>query len=431
MSENLFAYKAEKQMQKQAPLPDRMRPSSLEDFVGQEDVVGKGSMLRRLLETDEVPSMVFWGPPGTGKTTLARVIAKMTESRFVQFSAVSSGVAELRKVISDAEERQAMHEERTILFVDEIHRWNKAQQDAFLPYVENGTVCLIGATTENPSFEMNAALLSRCKVFVLERLSPDDIESLLNRALEDSDRGLGDKSVQADDAALRFIAEVADGDARAALNFLEMAVKSAPQRNAGGSDKTRKLIKLTKGSVIKMVRRSHLRYDKGGEEHFNIISALHKSIRGSHPDAALYWLARMLEAGEDPIYVARRLVRFASEDIGLADPNALTQAIAAFEATHKLGWPECNVHLAQAVVYMARAPKSNQLYKAYNQARDDVEQTQNEPVPLHLRNAPTKLMKDLGYGKDYIYNPDAEGPVEQEYMPESLHGRKYLKEDEE
>ncbi|MFH1047391.1 MAG: replication-associated recombination protein A [Patescibacteria group bacterium] len=426
MAQDLFAFKAEKQLRRGAPLPDRMRPISLADFVGQTGVVGKGSMLRRLLEKDEVPSMIFWGPPGTGKTTLARIVAQMTKARFVQFSAVSCGVADLRRVIAEAEERLQFQAERTILFVDEIHRWNKAQQDAFLPHVENGTVALIGATTENPSFEVNSALLSRCKVFVLERLAPEDIEKLLVRALADQEFGLGDSQVQADDGAVRFIAEVADGDARAALNLLEMAVKSTPVRAANDTDKRQKLIKLTKGAVVKMVRRTHLKYDKGGEEHFNIISALHKSLRGSDADAALYWLVRMLESGEEPLYVARRLVRFASEDIGLADPQALVQANAAFDAAHRLGMPECNVHLAQAVVYLARAPKSNELYVAYGLARQDVEQTQNEPVPLHLRNASTKLMRELGYGRDYIYNPSVDGPVEQDYLPDSLKGKKYL-----
>jgi len=428
MPNDLFAYKAEKQLRREAPLPDRIRPGSLDDFVGQQGVVGKGSMLRRLLEKDEVPSMIFWGPPGTGKTTLARIVARMTKSRFVQFSAVSSGVADLRKVVAESEERLSMYEERTILFVDEIHRWNKAQQDAFLPYVENGTVALIGATTENPSFEVNAALLSRCKVFVLERLAPEDIKKLLQRALNDRELGLGEKNVQAEDGALLFMAEVADGDARAALNLLEMAVKSTPERTGRGSDKGRKLINLTKGEVFKMVRRSHLKYDKGGEEHFNIISALHKSLRGSDPDASLYWLGRMLEAGEEPLYVARRLVRFASEDIGLADPQALVQALAAFDAVHKLGMPECDVHLAQATAYLAKAPKSNALYAAYNEVKKDVEQAQNDPVPIHLRNAPTQLMRELGYGRGYVYNPTAEGPVEQDYLPERLRGRKYLKE---
>ncbi|MFH2062819.1 MAG: replication-associated recombination protein A [bacterium] len=429
MTQDLFAFRAEKQLRKEAPLPDRMRPRTIDEFVGQSDAVGEGSMLRRLLESDEVPSMVFWGPPGTGKTTLARIVATMTSSRFVQFSAVSSGVAELRAVVAEAQERLSMYGTRTILFVDEIHRWNKAQQDAFLPHVENGTVVLIGATTENPSFEVNAALLSRCKVFVLTALKPAEIEQLLRRAVEDVERGFGGRRIEAEDGVLGFLSEVADGDARSALNLLEMTVKSTPERQvkavAGEADR---VIKLELDAVRRLVRRSHLRYDRDGDEHYNIISALHKSLRGSDADAALYWLGRMLESGESPLYVARRLVRFASEDIGLADPNALVQALAAFDAAHKLGLPECNVCLAQAAAYLACAPKSNALYEAYGQVQKDVAETQNEPVPIHLRNAPTGLMKDLGYGRDYIYNPSADGPVEQEYLPPSLRGRRYLKE---
>jgi len=337
-------------------------------------------------------------------------------------------VAELRVVVAEAQERLSMYGSRTILFVDEIHRWNKAQQDAFLPHVENGTVVLIGATTENPSFEVNAALLSRCKVFVLSALQPKEIESLLDRAVGDRERGFGQVRFEIEDGVLSFISEVADGDARAALSLLEMTVKSTPERAVRAvADKPDRMIKLELKTVRNLIRRSHLRYDRGGEEHYNIISALHKSLRGSDPDAALYWLGRMLEAGEGPLYVARRLVRFASEDIGLADPNALVQALAAFDAAHKLGLPECNVCLAQAVVYLARAPKSNELYVAYEQVRKDVELAQNDPVPLHLRNAPTGLMKELGYGRDYVYNPSAEGPVDQDYLPQRLKGRHYLK----
>ncbi len=380
---DLFAYKAARQLQKEGPLADRMRPESLNEFVGQQDVVGVGSALRTLIKSDEVPSMIFWGPPGTGKTTLARVIARMTKSRFVALSAVASGVAELRKMVVEAQERLQLHGERTIVFVDEIHRWNKAQQDAFLPYVEDGTVVLIGATTENPSFEVNAALLSRSRVFVLHKLNPEDIVRLLERALADERRGLGAMKMAADDGVLRFIADVADGDARVALGALELAVKSAAigvDRASGG------VVHLTREGVAAVVKRSHLLYGKSGEEHYNLISALHKSMRGSDADAALYWLGRMLEAGEDPLYVARRLIRFASEDIGLADPTALVQANAAFQAAHQLGMPECDVCLAQAVIYLARAPKSNALYTAYGEVKRRVMETQNDPVPIHLRN---------------------------------------------
>ncbi len=426
---NLFAHAMQKQLKKEAPLADRMRPETLEEFIGQQDAVGEGSVLRSLIDQDHVPSMILWGPPGTGKTTLSRLIAKMTKSRFVSLSAVASGIAELRQVITEAEERLGMHNTRTIVFVDEIHRWNKSQQDVFLPYVENGTIILIGATTENPSFEINAALLSRCRVFILQRLEVDAITTLLERAVGDVRRGFGSRSLQVERDALQFIAEMADGDARAALTTLDLAVSTLQQANSNAStlvETTVNVLHLTREMVAKILKRPHLFYDKTGEQHYNIISALHKSMRGSDPDAALYWLGRMLEAGEDPLYVARRLVRFASEDIGLADPQALVQATAAFQAAHQLGMPECNVCLAQAVVYLARAPKSNALYVAYGAVQRDIAETSNEFVPLHLRNAPTLLMKELGYGKEYIYPPDAQGNVKQDYLPQKLRGKKYL-----
>lgn len=401
----------------EAPLAERLRPATWDEFEGQEEVVGQGTPLRLLVESDQTPSLILWGPPGSGKTTLARLIARLTRATFVQLSAVSSGLDDLRRAVQDALERRKLYATKTILFVDEIHRWSKAQQDALLPHVEQGVITLIGATTENPSFEVISALLSRTRVVVLKALEVGQIEVILRRALSDAERGFGKLRVENADQAVGYIAQLANGDARVALNTLELAVTSAAKNGVAQLDE--ELIKRS-------LQRTHLVYDKGGEEHYNIISALHKSLRGSDANAALYWLGRMLEAGEDPLYVARRLIRFASEDIGLADPQALVQATAAFQAAHEIGLPECNVILAQAVVYLARAPKSNALYTAYGAVQADVQKTINEAVPLHLRNAPTQLMKDLGYGKDYKYNPDYDEPVDQTYLPESLKDRQYL-----
>lgn len=394
------------------PLAERLRPERFEDFVGQEKILGEGAFLRQAVQQDRVPSLIFWGPPGTGKTTLALLIAKETKAEFHQLSAVGSGVRELRSIIERAEKNKKAGK-KTILFIDEIHRWNKAQQDALLPHVERGTLTLIGATTENPSFEVNAALLSRTRVLVLEKLSESMLISLMKRALAQSKKYFG-KTVKADEAAFEFIAAISGGDARTALNTIEACAEQYGT--------------VTPEIVERVVRRSHILYDKGGEEHYNIISALHKSLRGSDADAALYYLARMLEAGEDPLYVARRLVRFASEDVGLANSFALPQAVAAYQACQFLGMPECEVHLAQAAAYLAASKKSNALYVAYGKAKEDVARFPNEPVPLHLRNAPTKLMKDLKYGKGYKYTPDYKTTedAKQEYFPERLHGRKYI-----
>lgn len=418
--QDLFDGKFNKDLAKNAPLADRLRPEILEEFEGQEELIGQGKMLRNLIQNDEIPSMIFWGPPGSGKTTLARIIAKMTKSEFIQMSATASGLADLRKIVSAAQSGRKFNNRRTILFIDEIHRWNKSQQDSLLPYVENGTITLIGATTENPSFEVNSALLSRSRVFVLKSLAAENIKNILKRAISDKVRGYGALDVQILDKTLDYLSGVANGDARIALNALEFAVKAS--RKEG-----QKMIQLNQETIREALQKTHLLYDRAGEEHYNIISALHKSMRGSDADAALYWLGRMLEAGEDPLYVARRLVRFASEDIGLAEPNALVQATTAYTACHYLGMPECNVILAQAVAYLARAPKSNELYTAYGEVQRDIKETENEPVPLHLRNAPTDLMKDLGYGKGYKYNPNFKGPVQQDYFPEKLKGRKYFK----
>ena len=403
------------------PMADRMRPDRLEDFLGQQHILGEEQVLRRIIEADEPTSIILWGPPGSGKTTLAHIIAKRTGAHFVHFSAVLGGVKELREIIEVARKVQRAQKRRTVLFVDEIHRFNKAQQDAFLPHVEQGLITLIGATTENPSFEINSALLSRCRVFVLEALTAGQIRDLLRRALT-AEKGLAPLHVEMDEEAQEHLARMSNGDARVALNALEMAAFAA-----GPDPNGRRHVSLADAEDA--LQRRALLYDRAGEEHFNIISALHKSLRGSDPDAALYWLARMIEAGEDPLYVARRMVRFASEDIGLADPAALSQAIAAKEAFHFIGPPEGYLALAQAAVYLAAAPKSNALYRAYGEAVRDVHETMNEPVPLHIRNAPTPLMSDLGYGKGYQYAHDNEEGFtpEQTYLPDNLQGRIYYR----
>ena len=409
------------------PLAARMRPRTLDEIVGQEHLLGPGRLLRRSIEGDAISSMILWGPPGSGKTTLADVIARVTRAHFVRLSAVSAGVADLRKVVEDARKLKQFSGQRTILFIDEIHRFNRAQQDAILPHVEHGVVTLIGATTENPSFEVNSALLSRSRVFVLKALSEAQILDLLHRALNDKERGLGQLAIGVDEDALQQIAIFANGDARAALNVLELAARNTSQK--GGH------VRLAE--VEDAMQHRALLYDKGGDQHYDTISALHKSLRGSDPDASLYWLGRMIEAGEDPLYIVRRLIRFASEDVGMADPQALLVCVAAQQAVHFVGLPEANLALAQAVVHLAAAPKSNALYEAYSRVQEDVQQTRNDPVPLQIRNAPTQLMKDLDYGKDYRYAhdyykdmqiDDAERPPAQqlqEYLPESLKGHRY------
>lgn len=403
------------------PLAARLRPQNLEEYVGQTHLLGPGKVLRRLIESDQISSMIFWGPPGIGKTTLARIIANRTHSMFIDFSAVTSGIKEIRTVMQQAEQNRFCGE-RTIVFVDEIHRFNKAQQDAFLPFVEKGSIILIGATTENPSFEINSALLSRCKVFVLQALKPEELKSLLVRALKDP-RGFGGQDIRIADELLELIANFANGDARNALSTLEMVVLNGELDSKG-------IVTVTQETVEQCTSKKSLLYDKKGEEHYSLISALHKSMRNSDPDAAVYWLARMLEAGEDPLYVARRVTRFASEDVGLADPKALEIAVAAYQACHFIGMPECTVHLTQAVVYMALAPKSNSLYVAYEEAKKDAVQQLAEPVPLVIRNGVTDLMKDLNYGKGYQYAHDTkEKLTNMQCLPDSLQGREYYRPD--
>ena len=399
------------------PLAERLRPTSIDEIVGQDHLLGKGKILRNMIESDKVPSMIFWGPPGVGKTTIAKVIANMTKADFITFSAVTSGIKEIKTVMEEAEKNR-LFGGKTIVFVDEIHRFNKAQQDAFLPFVEKGSIILVGATTENPSFEINNALLSRCKVFVLNPLTVDDIVLLLKKAISDK-RGFGGMKIKINKQILETIATFSNGDARGALSTLEMVIL-----NGDRQDDT---ITVSKEIVEQVTSKKSFLYDKKGEEHYNLISALHKSMRNSDPDAAVYWLARMLEAGEDPLYIARRVVRFASEDVGLADPRAMEVAVSAYQACHFIGVPECNVCLTEAVVYMAMSPKSNAMEVAYNRAAEDAKKMIDEPVPMVIRNAPTKLMKELGYGDGYIYAHDTKEKIaSMQCLPDSLVGKEYF-----
>lgn len=403
--------------EKTAPLASRLRPDTLEDYVGQKHLIGNGKILRRLIEDDQVSSMIFWGPPGVGKTTLARIIAEKTKAEFVEFSAVTSGIKEIKEVMAQAEQNRKMGI-RTLLFVDEIHRFNKAQQDAFLPFVENGSIILIGATTENPSFEINSALLSRCKVFILKALEEEELKELLEHALKSS-KGLGNMHINIEDSSLSAIARFANGDARTALNTLEMAVINGRMNEDA-------VLCVDEVVLAQCMNRRSLLYDKNGEEHYNLISALHKSMRNSDPDAAVYWMCRMLDGGEDPLYIARRLIRFASEDVGMADSNALQVAVATYQACHFLGMPECDVHLVHTVVYLSMAPKSNALYRACEACKADVRELPAEPVPLHICNAPTNLMKKMNYGKGYIYAHDTEEKLTRmQCLPEALGDRRY------
>lgn len=412
---DLFEANRQRILSSRAPLATRMRPRSLDELIGQEHILGPDTLLRKAIEADKLSSLILWGPPGAGKTTLARIIASTTRASFDAVSAVTSGVADLRRAISDAQDRLGMRGERTVLFIDEIHRFNKAQQDSILPHVEDGTVILIGATTENPSFEVNAPLLSRSRVITLRALADDDIVTIARRALVDREHGLGVEGLQMDDDALGLLANMANGDARFALNTLELASTGV------GEDR-----RITESLVQEAAQRRAATYDKGGDDHYDAISALHKTLRGSDANAAIYWLARMLERGDDPLYVARRLVRFASEDVGLADPQALELAMAAQQAVHFIGMPEGALALAELTVYLALAPKSNAVYRAYSDARADVEKTRNDPVPIHLRNAPTKFMKDAGFGKGYKYAHDFEGGiVGQQNLPDNINGRQY------
>ena len=417
--DTLFPEDAPRKKSAPSPLAERVRPRTFDEFVGQQELLAPGKPLREAIERDLLQSIILWGPPGTGKTTLARIIADTTKAQFVAFSAVLAGIKEIREVMSAAERLRKTTGRRTIVFIDEIHRFNKAQQDAFLPRVEAGDIVLIGATTENPSFEVNAALLSRSKVFVLRGLTTEEVTTILERALADPDRGVGGDRVVIDAETLHAIAMYANGDARVALNLLELSVAAAPIADGGER-------RIDLARVEQAIQRRALLYDKSGEEHYNLISALHKSMRNSDPDASVYWLARMVEAGEDPLYIARRLVRFASEDIGNADPQALTVAVAAKEAVHFIGMPEGNTALAQAALYLATAPKSNAVYEAYNMAAEDAHHDVAQPVPLHLRNAPTKLMKDLDYGKGYKYaHHEADAVADMSCLPPALEGRKY------